>query len=187
MCQLLKEDLQNLDLLAARRRASTLRSRVRGVQKFWGWLAAAHGISFPDSWLHYSYYVQVRLAEPCVRGALKRAHSCYIFLQEVAGVSLSNTRTKRSMWSPEKRSWSRHSRAVRQQAPRYATVLLAALEDLIKDPEARLYWKMLAWWLLVQAWGTLRFDDHRSSLPSDVVVDNSNACHAYSVQSLRTR
>ena len=44
-----------------------------------------------------------------------------------------------------------------RQAPRYLTVLLAALEDLIKDPEARLHWKVLAWWSLVQAWGTRAF------------------------------
>ena len=46
-------------------------------------------------------------------------------------------------------------------------VLLAALEDLIKEPEARVYWKVLDWWLLVQDWCTLRFDDHRGILPSD--------------------
>ena len=45
MGQLLKEDPQNQELLGAGSRASTLRSRVRGVQKkFLGWLAAARGL-----------------------------------------------------------------------------------------------------------------------------------------------
>ena len=86
-----KKTLKNLELLGAGRRASTLRSRVRGVQKFLGWVAAAHRLSFLDSKRHYSGYLQVRLAEPCVRGALKHTHSCYIFLQEVAGVSIKHT------------------------------------------------------------------------------------------------
>ena len=68
--QLPREDPKNIDLLGAGRRASTLRSRVRGVQKFLGWLAAAHNLAFPDCWRHYSEFLQVRLAEPCVRGAL---------------------------------------------------------------------------------------------------------------------
>ena len=38
------------------------------------------------------------------------------------------------------------------------------------DTEARQYWRILGWRLLLQAWGTLRFDDHRGLLPADVVV-----------------
>ena len=41
------------------------------------------------------------------------------------------------------------------------------------DPEANQYWRIMGWWLLLQAWGTLRFDDHRGLLPADVVVDQS--------------
>ena len=41
------------------------------------------------------------------------------------------------------------------------------------DPEAKQYWRIMGWWLLLQAWGTLRFDDHRGLLQADVVVDQS--------------
>ena len=58
-----------------------------------------------------------------------------------------------------------------KQAPRYPSVLLAAFEVLVMDPEAKQYWRIMGWWLLLQAWGALRFDDHRGLLPADVVVD----------------
>ena len=171
MEQLLREDPRNLELLGAGRRASTLRSRVRGVQKFLGWPAAAHNLAFPDCWRHYSEFLQVRLAEPCVRGAFKHTHSCYVFLQEVAGVSVKHTdNTLYTVTRKEILTSALPGRPPRQ-APRYPSVLLAAFEELVMDPDAKQYWRIMGWWLLLQAWGTLRFDDHRGLLPADVVVD----------------
>ena len=173
MGQLLREDPKNIDLLGAGRRASTLRSRVRGVQKFLGWLAAAHNLAFPDSWRHDSEFLQVRLAEPCVRGALKHTHSCYVFLQEVAGVSVRDTDNALYTVTRKEIFTSALPGRPPRQAPRYPSVLLAAFEELVMDPEAKQYWRIMGWWLLLQAWGTLRFDDHRGLLPADVVVDQS--------------
>ena len=172
MEQLLRESPQNMELLGAGRRASTLRSRVRGVQKFMGWLAAAHNLAFPDCWRHYSEFLQVRLAEPCVRGALKHTHSYYVFLQEVAGVSVKHTdNALYTVTSKEILTSALPGRPPRQ-APRYPSVLLAAFEELVMDPDAKQFWRIMGWWLLLQAWGTLRFDDHRGLLPADVVVDH---------------
>ena len=41
------------------------------------------------------------------------------------------------------------------------------------ETNARAYLRIMGWWLLVQSWGTLRFDDHRGLLPADVVVNQS--------------
>ena len=86
MGKLLRDSPGNIQLLGGGRRAGTLRSRVRSVQKFLSWLIASHGISFPVHWRQLTEYLQVRYSEPCVRGSLKLVHSSYIFLQEVAGV-----------------------------------------------------------------------------------------------------
>ena len=86
MGKLIRENPSNIQLLGGGRRAGTLRSRVRSVQKFLGWLIASHGISFPVHWRQLTEYLQVRYSETCVRGSLKLVHSSYIFLQEVAGV-----------------------------------------------------------------------------------------------------
>ena len=82
MGRLIREHPSNVQLLGGGRRAGTLRSRVWSIQKFIGWLIAAHGISFPNYWRQLTEYLQVRYSERCVRGALKLVHSS-IFLQEV--------------------------------------------------------------------------------------------------------
>ena len=86
MGRLIRENPSNVQFLGGGRRAGTLRSRVGTIQKFIGWLIAAHQISFPNHWRKLTEYLQVRYSEPCVRAALKLVHSFYIFLQEVAGV-----------------------------------------------------------------------------------------------------
>ena len=60
---------------------------------------------------------------------------------------------------------SRNRQGFRQQS-------LAALEDVVSDPSAVLYYRMYSWWILVQCWGTLRFSDHRGLRPADVLLDS---------------
>ena len=75
MGKLIRENPSNIQLLGGGRRAGTLRSRVRSVQKFLGWLIASQGITFPTHWRQLTEYLQVRYSEPCVRGSLKLVHS----------------------------------------------------------------------------------------------------------------
>ena len=35
------------------------------------------------------------------------------------------------------------------------------------DSSLPVFWRVLSWWLLFQAWSTLRFDDHRGIVPED--------------------
>ena len=64
MGKLIKENPSNIQLLGGGRRAGTLRSRVRSVQKFLGWLIPSHGITFPTHWRQLTEYLQVRYSEP---------------------------------------------------------------------------------------------------------------------------
>ena len=173
MGKLIRENPSNIQLLGGGRRAGTLRSRVRSVQKFLGWLIASHGISFPVHWRQLTEYLQVRYSEPCVRGSLKLVHSSFVFLQEVAGIEDKLTdsamyvvalKELMSQASPGK-----HPR----QAPRFPTILLAAFEDVVLSDDKPVFLRVLSWWLLVQSWGTLRFDDHRGLLPRDFVVTST--------------
>ena len=60
-----------------------------------------------------------------------------------------------------------------RQAPRFPTILLAAFEDMVHAVDRPVFIRVLSWWLLVQSWGTLRFDDHRGLLPRDFVVTST--------------
>ena len=48
--------------------------------------------------------------------------------------------------------------------------MLAALEDLTVNATTLPYYRVYAWWILVQSWGTMRFSNHRGLKPSDVQV-----------------
>ena len=177
MGKLIRESPSNIKLLGSGRRAGTLRSRVRSVQKFLGWLVASHGISFPIHWRQLTEYLQVRYSEPCVRGSLKLVHSSYIFLQEVAGIE--DKLTDSAMYAvslKELMSQAAPGRSPRQ-APRFPTILLAAFEEMVLAGDKPVFLRVLSWWLLVQSWGTMRFDDHRGLLPCDVNISSWHASH----------
>ena len=170
MGEIIRESPSNIQLLGGGRRAGTLRSRVRSVQKFLGWLTASHGISFPVHSRQLTENLQVRYSEPCVWGALKLVHSSYIFLQEVAGIE--DKLTDSAMYAvslKELLSLASPGRPPRQ-APRFPTILLAAFEDMVQSADKPVFVRVFSWWLLVQSWGTLRFDDHRGLLPRDVIL-----------------
>ena len=173
MGKLIRENPSNIQLLGGGRRAGTLRSRVRSVQKFLGWLIASHGISFPVHWRQLTEYLQVRYSEPCVRGSLKLVHSSYVFLQEVAGIEDKLTDSAMYVVAlKELMSQSIPGKPPRQ-APRFPTILLAAFEDMVLAVERPVFLRVLSWWLLVQSWGNLRFDDHRGLLPREFVVTST--------------
>ena len=173
MGKLIRENPSNVQLLGGGRRAGTLRSRVRSVQKFLGWLVASHGVNFPVHWRQLTEYLQVRYSEPCVRGSLKLVHSSSVFLQEVAG--MEDKLTDSSMYVVALKELM--SQAIPgkppRQAPRFPTILLAAFEDMVLALDRPLFIRVLSWWLLVQSWGTLRFDDHRGLLPREFIVSSA--------------
>ena len=168
MGKLIRENPSNIQLLGGGRRAGTLRSRVRSVQKFLGWLIASHGIR-----RQLTEYLQVRYSEPCVRGSLKLVHSSYIFLQEVAGIEDKLTDSAMYVVALKELMSQASPGQPPRQAPRFPTILLAAFEDMVLAGDKPVFLRVLSWWLLVQSWGTLRFDDHRGLLPRDFVVTST--------------
>ena len=173
MRRLIRENPSNVQLLGGGRRAGTLRSRVQTIQKFIGWLIAAHEVSFSNHWRQLTEYLQVRYSDPCVRGAIKLVHSSYIFLQEVAGIEDKLTDTAMYSVSLKELMGQSSPGQAPRQAPRFPTILLASMEDTVLSFDTPLFMRVLSWWLLVQSWGTLRFDDHRGLLPRDFKVSET--------------
>ena len=60
-----------------------------------------------------------------------------------------------------------------REAPRFPTILLAAFEDNVMSADVLVFWRAMSWWLILQSWATLRFDDHRGITPSEVNVSSS--------------
>ena len=49
------------------------------------------------------------------------------------------------------------------------TVVLAAVEELLSDISKLVFFRVIAWWLLLQSQGTLRFADRRGLEPSNIL------------------
>ena len=172
MGALLAAQPSNLQLLGAGRRAATLRSRVRAVKRFLDWLAVSLAKGYSAELHDYTGYLQARQSEPCTRGALKGAHKALVFMAVVAGVTAQSRFTTSSLYLVIKKELLSNAIPGRptKQAPRMFMSMLAALEELTVDDKALPYYRVYAWWILLQSWGTMRFSDHRGLKPSDVQV-----------------
>ena len=47
-------------------------------------------------------------------------------------------------------------------------MMLSMLDGVVVNANSPVYHRIHAWWILVQSWRTLRFDDHRGIRPKDV-------------------
>ena len=94
-------------------------------------------------------------------------------LQEVAGIEDKLTDTALYAVSLKELMAQASSGKAPRQAPRFPTILVAALEDTVLSFDTPLFMSVLSWWQLVQSWGTLRFDDHRGLLPRDFKVSET--------------
>ena len=124
--------------------ASTLRAQVRAAKKYLGWLAVADDAAFPTEVSHLTGFLEPRHSEPCNRGALKAAHQCMAFLEDVAGVEEKlTTNTLYTVVYKELLSTAQPGRAPKQ-APLYPLAVLESLEELVLEESATFYFRVYA-------------------------------------------
>ena len=167
MGELLSKGADNHRLLGGGRRATTLRARGRTVKKYLAWLALAHEETFPSEVHHVSEYLQMRHSEPCTGGGLKSTHQALVFMEDIAAVETKLTQVPLYSILYKELLSSTLTGGNQRQAPRIPTVMVQALEDTVIDVTVRLYFRVYAWWLLLQCWATLRFSDHRGLVPDE--------------------
>ena len=172
MGKLLLEEPSNVKVLGAGLRASTLRSRVRHLRRFFSWLELTRGVRFPSELSQLTDYLRVRLSEPCNRGALKNTNEAFGFYEQVTGTPEAERHTSKELYQVVYRELRSNALPGRptKQAPRMPVMLLEALERLVLNSDAAPYLRVFAWWVLLQNWATLRFSDHRGLSPSDITV-----------------
>ena len=168
MGEMIRNRPESYRILAAGRRATTLRARTRAIRK-----SGAFSVSFPNEVTHVTEYLQMKFNEPSNRGSIKGAHRAMCFFEEVCGVKESDRFTNDATYLLAKREVLAAALpgALPRQAPRFPTALLAAVEDLVLNESVPCYFRIFGWWILVQAWGMLRFSDHRGISPSQVTLD----------------
>ena len=168
--KILGDKPRSLQLLGAGRRASTPRSQVRAVRRDLSWLALNHDVGSPRELEHVTGYLQTRQSEPCTRNAFRRAHTAIAFAMEVAGVEPTSKFTATQVYSIIQKEILANALPGKptKQATRMLVVMLSTLEDVVVNAASPVYQRIYAWFILVQSWETLRFDDHRGIKPKDV-------------------
>ncbi len=163
-------------LLAAGRRAATLRTRILAWRSYRGWLRETRGVTLPRGPEDYIDYLLLRADEPCSRGTLDGVMALFSFLEGVYG------RGKGSRWvdvpyyqaaAKEVRSnlTLRLDGAEVRKALRPTWALLAGLENHVMNEGVPVYDRVLAWYACVSSWCMLRFDDHRGWLSGQLKED----------------
>ena len=134
---------------------------VRALRRYALWLSAAYGVSFPS---------EVRPT----RGGLKGAHQAMRFSEAITAIPERERLTDSIVYVPAKKKILAAALpgGFPKQSPRFPTVVLAALEDVVCDPSSVLCYRICGWWILVRCRGTSRFSDHRGLRPADVQLDS---------------
>ena len=167
MGELLNKGADNLKLFGRGRRATTLWARGRTVKKFLAWLTKAHEVAFSTEVQHLSEYpgeafgtVYPWRTEEHSPGLRLHGRDRCSGSEKLTDTSLHNVLFKELLSSTLTGENQR-------QAPRVPTVMVQALEDTVVDASVRFYFRVYAWWILLQCWGTLRFSDHRGVIPDE--------------------
>ncbi len=169
-------DTNSVRLVAAGRRASTLDTRLRAWAAFQRWLDQAGGRSAPLSPQDFIDYLAARAAEPCGRGTLRGVMAMLGFLDD------AYRRQGDERWSRDKSvldAFSEYGSTLSMRAGgapvakalRPSVGILEALEYTVMDEARNPVDRVLAWYMLAAAWGTLRFDDHRGWPSGQLVAD----------------
>ena len=147
------------------------------MKRFLEWLALTNSKGYPIALEDFTVYLQARQSEPCTRGALNRAYEALVLLEEAASVTNEAKVTTTSVHLSIEKEFLATSRPTKQ-APRRLICTLTALQQLAVDGKALPYFRIYAWWCILQSWGTMRFSDHRDLKSADVTVTrNSMVAH----------
>ncbi len=162
-----------LDAHLGGRRAATLAARVRAWSRYRVWLRRSYQVGHPSAPQHVLDYLLDRRSEPCTRGTLSAVYAAMRFADQMLGVPDDERWTTEVNVANMARSiiaGAASAVGARSQGPANAPVigLLALLERVVCQPLEAPDVRMLSWWMLVSAWASLRYDDHRGLAPEGV-------------------
>jgi len=159
---------------AGGRRARTLAKRVRSWRRLREWCVQVYGRPYPTRPVELVEYLQTRADEPCGLSALQSVAELFAFAEGCRGVQQGMRLVDDPYYVAFQRELSAtHARPEgkgTRQAPRLPLGFLVALEREVVDGRAPDYYRAYAWWQLLAAWGSLRFDDHRGLAPSGITL-----------------
>ena len=166
-------DHNNLWLrLFGNRRSKTLRNRAMAWRGFRAWMQVAYGSVWPDSVAAFLKYLEerheVKPLGKTTPGALLASLS---LLESVGQVPSDDRFSHDSMLIESVRSWQTELESGAKpvkQAPMYTVAILLACELVVRKSSIAVGYRLMAFFLLVMIWGTLRADDVQNIDPSSL-------------------
>ncbi len=173
---------ETLSLVAAGRRASTLRARLRSWRAFLRWLWAAHGERWPQDWRRVLDYMRARVVEPCGKQTLLSLAHAAGFWERATGWPL----TADPLWDMSvKELLSRVAGRAGGQAsitaPPFLMMHLALLEQTVMDEMEDRWLRCYAGWKAIKVWGALRFSDHRGMSPGNIELHDDGITYRFTM------
>ena len=164
--------------VAQGRRFRTIQKRVSTWRKVRAWLLAAHGIVWPTEAGQVIEYLEERAKEPCPRSVLWSVLVALTFFERGGGVPEADQISKDPLVKAAIMELAVQigvdQDVRRRKAPQLPFAVLLSWEDAVVDTARPTYDRMFAWWQAVRTWASLRFDDHRGLVPSEMrLVDGS--------------
>ena len=166
-------DHNNLWLrLFGNRRSKTLRNRAMAWRGFRAWLQVAYGSVWPDNVATFLKYLEerheVKPLGKTTPGALLASLS---LLESVGQVPSDDRFSHDSMLIESVRSWQTELESGAKpvkQAPMYTVAILLACELVVRKSSLAVGYRLMAFFLLMMIWGTLRADDVQNIDPSSL-------------------
>ncbi len=159
-----------VEMLVGGRRASTLRARARAWRRYQGYLHLAYGVRHPRGIADYLDYLRVRALEPCSQSVLRGLRALYAFMGQMTGAVpgvVEDPLMKAAFKEYLSQAPARRAGDARPAA-RFPAQLLMAMETMITEGKEATYDRLICWWTLLTCWATMRFDDHRGLIPSEI-------------------
>ena len=118
-------------------------------------------------------YVEERIDEGCSFSCPSELHAALTSLEQIGRVAEDKRCSNDATWLAHMSSWKLEveasARAPRPAKP-YTVAVLVSLEVFVMDVEQDLYFRFIAWTMLVACWTSLRVDDIQNILPETLKV-----------------
>ena len=155
------------------RRSKTLRNRLRAWQKFRNWYLAFSGEVWPKSISPLVAFVEERIDEGCSYSCPGELQAALTVLEQVGRVPEDKRCSNDATWMAHLSSWKLELESksrVPKPAKPYTVAILVSLEIFVMDEEQEVYFRFIAWTILLACWTSMRVDDIQNVLPETLKV-----------------
>jgi hypothetical protein len=151
-----------LERAVGKRRARTMRNRIRTWNKVRLWLSCVHQEVWPSSAAHMVDYLEDLARGGCGKTVPAAVAAALAFLEKIGAVSSSQMISRNAMYINTTDvivMQAQQNSAAVKKAPSMLIAVLISMELYVCDASKPRYKRGIAWTKLIKNWTSMRFDD----------------------------